>query len=193
MTLGEQRRKALELLAPPPSRHDHSGVVRPLSYSRPHQAGTTTPMAASRASRGSASSKPSIIGVLAERHARHLAERAQTLQDALKPMHTDPSTIWVICYQRTTQEPFQRDFASSRDVVVLGGIEAVESNGLVADESRVAVHRRRVHAPCIEISLGARDEEAAFHTTLPVRPLGHSSSTRLLCRMVKRDRGRLLP
>jgi class 3 adenylate cyclase len=44
--------------------------------------GTTTPMAASRASRGSASSKPSIIGVLAERHARHLAERAQTLQDA---------------------------------------------------------------------------------------------------------------
>ena len=37
--------------------------VRPLSYSRPHQAGTTTPMAASRASRGSASSKPSIIGV----------------------------------------------------------------------------------------------------------------------------------
>jgi hypothetical protein len=44
--------------------------------------------------------------LLAERHARHLAERAQTLQDACKPMHTDPSTIWVICYQRTTQEPF---------------------------------------------------------------------------------------
>jgi hypothetical protein len=108
MTLGEQRRKALELLAPPPSRHDHSGVVRPLSYSRPHQAGTTTPMAASRASRGSASSKPSIISVLAERHARHLAERAQTLQDARKPMHTDPSTIWVICYQRTTQERDRR-------------------------------------------------------------------------------------
>ena len=88
MTLGEQRRKALELLAPRPSRRDHSGVVRPLSYSRPHQAGTTTPMAASRASRGGASSKPSIFGVLAERHARHLAERAQTLQDARKPMHT---------------------------------------------------------------------------------------------------------
>jgi hypothetical protein len=38
-----------------------------------------------------------------ERHARHLAERAQTLQDTRKPMHTDPSTIcpstiWVICY-----------------------------------------------------------------------------------------------
>jgi hypothetical protein len=45
--------------------------------------------------------------------------------------------------------------------VVLGGIEAVESNGLVADESRAAVHRRRVNAPCIEISLGARDEEAS--------------------------------
>ena len=42
--------------------------------------------------------------MLAERHARHLAERAQTLQDAGKPMHTDPSTIWLICYQRTTQE-----------------------------------------------------------------------------------------
>jgi hypothetical protein len=45
--------------------------------------------------------------------------------------------------------------------VVPGGIEAVESNGLAADESGVAVHRRRVHAPCIEISLGARDEEAS--------------------------------
>ena len=31
--------------------------------------------------------------LLAERHARHLAGRAQTLQDARKPMHTDPSTI----------------------------------------------------------------------------------------------------
>jgi hypothetical protein len=30
MTLGEQRRKALELLVPPPSRHDHSdgGIPR---------------------------------------------------------------------------------------------------------------------------------------------------------------------
>ena len=45
LTLGQQRRK------------------RPLSCSRPHQAGTITPTAASRASRGSASSKPSIIGV----------------------------------------------------------------------------------------------------------------------------------
>jgi hypothetical protein len=34
---------------------------------------------------------------------------------------------------------------------------------------------------------------SAFHTTLPVRPLGHSSSTRLLCRMVSRALGRLLP
>src|SRR4051812_41346362 len=45
--------------------------------------------------------------------------------------------------------------------VVLAGIEAIESNGLVADESRVAIYRRGVHAPRIEISLGARDEEAA--------------------------------
>ena len=29
--------------------------------------------------------------LLAERHARHLAERAQTLQGARKPMHTDPA------------------------------------------------------------------------------------------------------
>jgi hypothetical protein len=42
--------------------------------------------------------------LLAERHARHLAGRAQTLQDARKPIHTDPSTIWLIPYQRTTQE-----------------------------------------------------------------------------------------
>src|SRR5665811_380106 len=45
--------------------------------------------------------------------------------------------------------------------VVLGGIEVVKGDGLVADEPRVAIHRRRVHAPCIEVSLGARDEEAS--------------------------------
>src|ERR1035437_8442750 len=33
--------------------------------------------------------------------------------------------------------------------VVLGGIEAVKGDGLVADEPRVAIHRRRVHAPCL--------------------------------------------
>jgi hypothetical protein len=38
------------------------------------------------------------------RHGQAAIEDAQTLQDACKPMHTDPSTIWVICYQRTTQE-----------------------------------------------------------------------------------------
>ena len=36
MTLGEQRRKALELLAPPPSRHDHSdGGIPRQSAARP--------------------------------------------------------------------------------------------------------------------------------------------------------------
>jgi len=35
----------------------------------------------------------SLRRLLAERHARHLAGRAQTLQDARKPMRTDPSTI----------------------------------------------------------------------------------------------------
>ena len=39
---------------------------------------------------------------------------ARLLQDACKPMHTDPSTIWVICYQRTTQEPFPSEMSSSR-------------------------------------------------------------------------------
>jgi hypothetical protein len=102
MTLGEQRRKALELLAPPPSRHDQRRKVLELLAPPPsrhdHSDGGIPRQS------GSASSKPSIIGVLAERHARYLAERARTLQDACKPMHTDPSTIWVICYQRTTQE-----------------------------------------------------------------------------------------
>ena len=87
MTLGEQRRKALELLAPPPSRHDHSGRRKaPWATRAPTKPATTTPMAASRASRGSASSKPSIIGVLAERHARHLAERAL-------PLHANPGLL----------------------------------------------------------------------------------------------------
>jgi hypothetical protein len=31
--------------------------------------------------------------LLAERHARHLAGRAQTLQNARKPMHTDPQSL----------------------------------------------------------------------------------------------------
>ena len=42
---------------------------------------------------GSASSSRALRGLLAKRHARHLAGRAQTLQGARKPMHTDPSTI----------------------------------------------------------------------------------------------------
>src|SRR5271169_5532819 len=33
-----------------------------------------------------------------------LTGRAQTLQDARKPVHTDPSTILMRFYQRTTQE-----------------------------------------------------------------------------------------
>jgi hypothetical protein len=34
-------------------------------------------------------------------HARHLAGRVQTLQDARKPMHTDPCTILLKFYGRT--------------------------------------------------------------------------------------------
>jgi NAD/NADP transhydrogenase alpha subunit len=41
---------------------------------------------------GGASSR-ALTTLLAARHARHLAGRAQTLQDARKPMHTDPCTI----------------------------------------------------------------------------------------------------
>jgi hypothetical protein len=55
--------------------------------------------------------KPSIIGVghpgappTKRVDVNAEAGRAQTLQDARKPMHTDPSTILVIPYQRTTQE-----------------------------------------------------------------------------------------
>ena len=51
--------------------------------------------------------------------------------------------------------------ASQLAWVVLGGIEAVKGDGLVADKSRVAIHRRRIQAPCIEVSLGAGDEEAS--------------------------------
>jgi len=44
---------------------------------------------------------------------------------------------------------------------VLGGVETVERDGMVADQSGTAIHRRRVQASCIEVSLGASDEEAA--------------------------------
>ena len=45
--------------------------------------------------------------------------------------------------------------------VVLGGIEAVKGDGLVADKSRVAIHGRRIQAPRIEVLLGAGDEAAS--------------------------------
>ena len=156
--------------APPPSRHDHSGVVRPLSYSRPHQAGTTTPMAASRASRGSASSKPSIIGVLAERHARHLAERAQTLQDARKPMHTDPSTIWVICYQKTTQEPCSgRASASECPALPLASPPA----HFCRQPPRVGV--RRPIAGLAQAGIFAFIADTGGHLVTVTTPAGHPS------------------
>jgi hypothetical protein len=41
---------------------------------------------------------------VATRHERHLAERAQTLQDARKPMHADPSTILLKSYGRSSLE-----------------------------------------------------------------------------------------
>src|SRR5271169_6741448 len=66
-----------------------SNVVRPLSYSRPHQAGTITPTSASRASRGSASSKPSILGV----------ERALSRSGRLNVSVATPSEIsWIRCF-----------------------------------------------------------------------------------------------
>ena len=92
MTLGEQRRKALELLAPPPSRHDHSdGGI-------PRQSGQRFEQAFHHRCRSSG------CAVYEESDVNAEAGRAQTLQDARKPMHTDPSTIWVIPYQRTTEE-----------------------------------------------------------------------------------------
>ena len=60
--------------------------------------------------------------------------------------------------------------ASQLAWVVLGGIEAVKGDGLVADESRVAIHRRRIQAPCIEVLLGAGDEEAS-HLIERIEPL----------------------
>ena len=46
--------------------------------------------------------------------------------------------------------------ASQLAWVVLGGIEAVKGDGLVADESCVAIHRRRIQASCIEGLRGLR-------------------------------------
>ena len=60
--------------------------------------------------------------------------------------------------------------ASQLAWVVLGGIEAVKGDGLVADEFRVAIHRRRIQAPCIEVLLGAGDEEAS-HLIERIEPL----------------------
>jgi hypothetical protein len=48
---------------------------------------------------GGASSR-ALTTLLTERHARHLAGRAQTLQDARKPMHTDHSTNLMIDFIR---------------------------------------------------------------------------------------------
>ena len=45
--------------------------------------------------------------------------------------------------------------------IVLGRVEAIERDGLIADHAGVAVGRGRVHAPCIHAALGAGDEEGA--------------------------------
>ena len=60
--------------------------------------------------------------------------------------------------------------ASQLAWVVLGGIEAVAGNSMVADKAIVAIHRRRIQAPCIEVSLGAGDEEAS-HLIERIEPL----------------------
>ena len=44
--------------------------------------------------------------------------------------------------------------------VAFGGVVPVELDGLVADQSGAAIYLRRVQASRIEVSLGARDEEA---------------------------------
>ena len=60
--------------------------------------------------------------------------------------------------------------ASQLACVCLDRIEAVKGDGLVADQSRVAIHRRRIQAPCIEVLLGAGDEEAS-HLIERIEPL----------------------
>src|SRR5208337_3492766 len=45
--------------------------------------------------------------------------------------------------------------------VVVGGIEVVERDALIADQAAAAIDRCRVHTPCIHIALGAGDKEAA--------------------------------
>jgi hypothetical protein len=108
MTLGEQLEGPLELLAPPLGRsiqmekqliEEISDGVATLPFNRPDRLNAlSTPImeglleALPRLALGCRRRK-GLTTLLAERHARHLAGRAQTLQDARKPMHTDPSTI----------------------------------------------------------------------------------------------------
>ena len=59
--------------------------------------------------------------------------------------------------------------ASQVPGIILGGVEAIERDGLIADEAGVAVGRHPVHALRIHVGLGARDEEGAG-LLRPVQP-----------------------
>jgi hypothetical protein len=67
--------------------HDYVAAQTSLSCAVCHSADTSSGFQVGTAGR------QGLTTLLAERHARHLAGRAQTLQDARKPVHTDPSTI----------------------------------------------------------------------------------------------------
>ena len=62
--------------------------------------------------------------------------------------------------QRCKRSRFEAD-ATQRLGVILLGVNTIQRNRLIADDARVAIHRCRIQAPCIEVLLGARDEEAS--------------------------------
>ena len=69
--------------------------------------------------------------------------------------------------------------------IVLGDVEAVECNALIADHAGISIGRRRIHAPRIHTPLGAGDKEGAglMHLVQPseiqISPIHHIEGTRL--------------
>ena len=69
--------------------------------------------------------------------------------------------------------------------IVLGDVEAVECNALIADHAGISIGRRRIHAPRIHTPLGAGDKEGSglMHLVQPskiqIAPIHHIEGTRL--------------
>ena len=87
-------------------------------------------------------------------------------------------------YQRLARFEIFEPNAAQMFGIVLGDVEAVERNALIADHSSIPIGRRRIHPPRIHAALGAGNKEGAglMHLVQPsevqVAPVHHVEGAR---------------